>query len=222
MSRAFRKWCIAASMVVACTGLARADIVSLYGQKDGFGLPGAPAVPANGTLWQADYGGVYFTDYRNAYDLAHAPDTDIWFNQANVNWNQPTYSLAGLTPLTATLSMQMAGIANLGANATWGPYNVSFDGTVIGVIPHNTNANGDQEILTYTFNVPVALLTGADTILINTGSGDGFAMNFSELDITTASVPEPTSLASMALGGGLLFGLGAARRLRKARLAASA
>jgi hypothetical protein len=139
-----------------------------------------------------------------------------------MTWTQPTYSLVGVTPLTATLSMQIAGIANVGVAATHGPYEVRFDGTIIGTIPINTAADGGDEILLYTFNVPIALLTGTDTVLINTDTSDGFAMNFSELNITTARpVPEPTSLASMA-GGALLIGLAAARRARKARSGASA
>ena len=36
--------------MVTVTGKANATVVSLFGDKDGFGLAGAPAVPANGTL----------------------------------------------------------------------------------------------------------------------------------------------------------------------------
>ena len=41
-------------------------ITSLVGDKDGFGLIGAPAVPADGSLWRDQLGGVFFNDYRGA------------------------------------------------------------------------------------------------------------------------------------------------------------
>jgi hypothetical protein len=65
-------------LVFAVTGETNAAIVSLVGDKDGFGIPGAPPVPADGTLWSSGLGGVFFTDYRDAFDLANAPFTDIW------------------------------------------------------------------------------------------------------------------------------------------------
>jgi hypothetical protein len=195
-----------ASATVLCLGAFQAPagtIDSLVGDKDGFGLAGAPAVPANGTLWRDTLGGAFFTDYRDAGDLANAPFTDIW--NANVG---PTYShnygLVG-TPLAALLSVQIAGVGDVG-----GPYDVLFNNINIGQIPVNNTINGFQEVNLYSWAVPVGLLTGADTVSLKinlpVSSGDGYIINFSELHIRTQDghVPEVTSafgLLSLGLAG---------------------
>jgi PEP-CTERM motif-containing protein len=105
--------------------------------------------------------------------------------------------------------MRIAGIADC---TGCGPYTVSFDGTSIGTIAHNTDANAFQEVLTYTFAVPIGLLNGADTVLINTGSGDGFSIDYSQLTVnTTATVPEPASI--LLLGSGLVVAFRRRRRV---------
>ena len=187
--------------LLAAVQPADANVVdSLVGDKDGFGLPGAPAVPADGTLWVTDLGGTFFTDYRDAYDLANAPFTDIWFSQAAISYTH-TYSLGGLTPVSAQLSLQIAGIADAANNINRGPWNVFVDGTLVGQIPQNFDANAFQEIKIYSFSVPVALLTGSDSVLLNINVptlNDGYIINYSELTITT--IPEPSTLALAVLG----------------------
>ena len=200
----FERAVVTTITTILLAAASRADatifITSLVGDKDGFGLSGAPAVPADGTLWRDGLGGVFFTDYRDAGDLANAPFTDIWFAGSDISYTL-NYSLSGLTPVAAQLSLQIAGIADPVGNPSRGPWNVFANGTLLGQIPQNSSANAFQEIKIYNFNMPVALLTGADSILLRINvpdAGDGYSINYSEL--TIAAVPEPSVVALAGLG----------------------
>jgi hypothetical protein len=210
------------SLSILCLGMLQASagtIDSLVGDKDGFGLPGAPAVPANGTLWQSTLGGSFFGDYRGPGDVGNAAFTDIWDAPAGVTYSH-TYGLSG-TPLGAILSIQFAGVADqspIDNNPNRGPWDVKYNGTLIGQIPVNTSANAYQEVETYTFNVPVGLLTGSDAVALGVNIpniNDGFIINFSELHIRTldnGQVPEVASALGL-LSFGLLSLVGLKRKL---------
>lgn len=189
--------------LLASSGASAGTTTSLYGTINCFGLPGVTSCP-NGSSWETGLGGVFFADYRDAFDLANAPLTDIWNNPIDPTWKQPSYSTAGA--VSASLSMRIAGIADVD-----GPYTVTFDGTGIGTIPANTDPNAFQEVLTYTFSVPVGLLDGNDTVSINTAGGDGFIIDYSELTAATAA-PEPATLGLFLLGSGALAAVKARRR----------
>lgn len=197
---------------VLAASIASADTNSLYGDIDCFGLPGVTSCP-DGSNWETGLGGVFFTDYRDAAELAANSVTDIWAGPANISWTQPSYSTAGA--LSASLSLRIAGIADY-LTGGGGPYTVSFDGTSVGSIPVNGDANAFQEVLTYTFAVPVGLLNGGDTIAINTNGGDGFIMDYSQLTVTTSAVPEPGSLL-LLLTVVAMVGVPLSRRLAKSR-----
>src|SRR5215472_16050812 len=71
----------------SCLGLilarpAHADVVSLLGDKDCFGVPGAASCPA-GSLFVGDLGGTFFADYRTPTDPAF---TDIWSTPGGVSY----------------------------------------------------------------------------------------------------------------------------------------
>ncbi len=204
MKRFFFYVCVL-MLVFGVTGETNATIVNLVGDKDGFGIPGAPAVPANGTNWETGLGGVFFTDYRDAFDLANAPFTDMWSNPGGFSYEH-TYSLGGLTPISATLDIQIAGIHDVN---TTDIYNLMFNGVNIGTIPPNFNGNAFQEILLYSYNVSAGLLTGSDAISLSGTGGDGYSINFSELSIETTAVPEPATIFLLSCG---VLGLAGLRR----------
>ncbi|MGO9096542.1 MAG: PEP-CTERM sorting domain-containing protein [Bryobacteraceae bacterium] len=181
-------------------------VTSLYGDVDCFGLPGVTSCP-DGSLWSTGLGGVFFTDYRDPAEIASNSVTDVWAAPGDVSWTQPAYSTAGA--LSASFSIRIAGIADDG-----GPYPVLFDGTSIGSIPENPGTNAFQEVLTYTFSVPVGLLTGSDTIAINGTGGDGYIIDYAQLTVTNnaTGVPEPATFGLLLLGFGAF---GAARSLRR-------
>ena len=176
----------------ACAG----TVASIYGQMNCFNLPGVISCP-DGSNWETGLGGVFFTDYRTAAEQAAGSVADIWAAPGDVSFTMPSYSSAGAA--SATFSIQIAGIADLGG--PFGPDTVSFDGTSVGVIPVNTASNGFQEVLTYTYSVPVALLNGADTIAINANGGDGFIIGYADITLTL-SAPEPATLGLLLMGSG--------------------
>ncbi len=204
-----------AALLLSSTRIASAGVVvSLVGDKDGFGLPSAPAVPTEGTLWRTDLGGSYWTDYRDAADLAGAPFTDIWAANIAVNYLH-TYDLAGATPSGALLSVQFAGVAD-----DRGPWDVFFNGTLLGQIPTFRGPGEEELIRTLSWNVPVGLLTGSDTVLLNINTPeytDGYSINFSELTIKTAGESAPDAGATIALLGLGLVAVAGVRRLLVAR-----
>jgi hypothetical protein len=198
--------CVLMLCLLAASAATAGTVVSLYGDIDCFGLPGVTSCP-DGSLWETGLGGVFWTDYRDPAEIAANSVTDIWAAPGSVSWTQPAYSTAGA--LSASFSIRIAGIAD-----GYGPYPVLFDGTSIGLIPDNLSANAFQEVLTYTFNVPVALLNGSDTIAINGTDGDGYIIDYAQLTVTNnaTGVPEPATLGLLLLGFGAF---GAARSLRR-------
>jgi hypothetical protein len=196
---------IATSLSVGFVAPAQAGtIVSLVGDKDCFGLGGSCP---DGTLWQDDLGGVFFTSYQTPGDPLF---TDTW----SANLVPPythTYSLAGEIPLGGILAIRFAGIGDVG-----GPYDVFFNGFLVGQIPTNAGPNAFQEVKTYAFSVLAGQLTGNDTVLLNINTpvfaGDGYSIDYSELIVRTNPVPEPASL--LLLGTGLIGVVRAARRKR--------
>lgn len=174
-------------------------VISLVGDKDGFGLAGAPAVPADGTLWRDGLGGVFGNDYRDAGDLASAPFTDKWSADRAVAYNH-SYSLAGLTPVSASLAIQFAGVAD-----NRGPWDVKVNGTLVGQVPLSSAPNAFQEIYLRAFVVPIGLLAQTDAILLDINVPfvtDGYSINFSELTIETQpSTPIPDAGSTVGMLG---------------------
>jgi hypothetical protein len=204
---------IVGSMILVQAG----TVSSLVGDKDCFGLPGVNGCP-DGALWSDQLGGIYWKSYQTPED----PDfTDRW-GQMFAPIYLHSYAQIGV-PVSASLTVRVAGVGN-----NKGPWNMIFNGVVIGQIPRIDVEEGSQAeyealqlVRTFTWAVPVELLSGSsDTArlgvnLPETGPPDAYSVDYSELTITTADnvVPEPGSWAAMLLGlSGLSFAI--ARRKR--------
>ncbi len=205
-SRAMFRAILTCVLVVGALSTSResnAATVSLVGDVDCFGLGGSCP---DGTLWRDELGGVFFTNYQGLGDPSF---TDKWSTDISPSYTH-AYLLGG-APVSATLEVRTAGLAD-----DRGPWDVIFNGTVIGAFPTNTRANAFQEVLTHSFSVPIALLTGSDLVNLainTTGQSDGYSIDFARLTIETTAVPEPASALLLACGA-----LGVLARRRRMRV----
>jgi hypothetical protein len=181
---------ILAALILNVTPSARAavTIIDLQGDKDGFGV-GCPIVTG---LNYTDYG-YYWADYRSMSDPSF---TDYWYEDDKSCTH--TYDLTGLIPISATLELYVAGLADSpGWNA-----DVLVNGVSVGIIPADYSANDLTRLLT--FNVPLGLLTGSDSILIDINNDlDGYIVDYSQLSIQ-AVIPAPGAMALCGFGTALI------------------
>jgi hypothetical protein len=162
-------------------------ITDLQGDKDGFGV----GCPIASGLNYLDYGD-YWYDYREPGD----PDfTDYWY-EGDKSWSH-SYDLLGLTPISATLEIFIAGIADYDG---W-TADVSVDGVVIGTIPSLDGQHDLTRLLT--FNIPVGLINNWEDVIIDVSDGgDAYIIDYSELSIN--AIPAPGALLLGGFGVSLL------------------
>ena len=133
----------------------------------------------DGSLWRDQLGGVFFTSHQGPGD---PPFTDKW--SADV---APSYVHFFTPPpgiISASLTVKFAGVAD-----SRGPWNVLANGVVIGQIPVNSSPNAFQEVRTYTWQLPIALITAAESIVLSINVpaiNDGYSIDYSELTINGA------------------------------------
>ena len=196
------------SLIVLASG-AQAEIISLVGDKDCFGIPGcAVSVPADGTRYVADLGGSLIpltADYRTAGDPAFTDHFGVLGGFSYVH----TYVLSEI-PLTAKLFIQIAGIHDTARDI----YDVKVDTVSVGQIPVQTEIENDARVVTYSFDVPLNLLDGSNAVSLTGTAGDAYIVNFSELRINAqdAAAPEPGTATLLGLGIAGLWGYGRRRR----------
>ncbi|MBN2590128.1 MAG: hypothetical protein JXA96_09710 [Sedimentisphaerales bacterium] len=162
-------------------------IIDLQGDKDGFGV----GCPIASGLHYLDYG-YYWADYREPGD----PDfTDYWYED-DKSWTH-TYDLMGLVPVSATLEIFVAGLAD---KAEWNG-EVFVNGVSVGTILPDTSANDLTRILT--FNIPVGLLINPDGVTVDVNNDlDGYTIDYSQL--TIQAIPAPGALALCGIGTAML------------------
>lgn len=171
-----------------------ADVTSLLGDKDCFGVPTATTCP-DGSGFVTDLGGALFTNYQTPGDPSF---TDNWTSPGGVSYTH-VYALP-VSPISATLELRIAGIHDIYLS---NPYTVDVNGTAVGTIAPNPDAIAFQEVKTYDFALPVGLLTGSDTVSWSGTALDGYIIDFSQLTVTTA-VPEPGSIVLLVTAASLV------------------
>ena len=167
-------------------------ISSLYGDKDGLGL------------------GIGDGESFNYEAISNAADagtiTDQWI-YADQSWSQ-TYDFGGFGPIIGG-SLEIF----TGGQGYHGLSRLFIDDVLIGTLTDGDGYDGGNMLNVGRLDIfdltPwVHLLDGAETMRVDvTSSGDGWALDYSELKIETndtlisgSAVPEPTSLSLMLLG----------------------
>ena len=118
-----------------------------------------------------------------------------------------TYDLSGLGPiLSADLEVFTGGTGQSGASSLF------LDDILVGTITIGQSAPNIARLDTYDLIsvIDPSLLDGANSLRIQTTvQTDAWVLDYSELTITTASVPEPAVISFLAMG---LLGIAISRR----------
>ena len=173
-----------------CTHASAMLIVDLYGDKDGFGTTSDGSPLANGATF--DFNDVQADDSADTGTI-----TDMW-TSGTQSWVH-NYVLTGLGQvLSANLEIFTGGTGFQGQSSLY------LDNNFVGSITLGETSTSNIGVLD-SFDlgslIDLSLLNGSDRLRIETAaSGDAWALDYSELRIETARVPEPTILSLVALG----------------------
>ena len=171
-----------------------AVIVDLYGDKDGLGIG------------VADGDSFFFGDVTADDPADVGTITDRWMF-GDQTWSH-TYDLTGLGTVTGG-SLEIF----TGGQGWFGQSSLFLDGVFVGLLTDGDGFDGGDNanrarLDTFDLAAFLPQIDGANTLRVDTvRSGDGWALDYSELTITTA-VPEPATLWLIGVG---LLGIGLAR-----------
>jgi len=175
--------CAVVAMVLAVSGIAQAAtvVVDLHGDKDGFGI---------GVLDGEGF------DYE-AVGPSDGDGTDEWF-WGDQSWIH-TYDISPLDGPIVNASIEIFH----GGDGQFGLSEVFINDISVGFLT-DAEASNNYAVLDTLDLIPViALLDGSDAITVQVScSGDGWVLDYSEL--TVSSIPEPSTICLLGLGGLML------------------
>ena len=178
-----------AAFLFGIAGAAQAlTVTSIVGDKDGYGLGVNPGE---------------FLDWTSV-GSGDGDGTDVWFHGPQ-SWTH-TYDISSIADIDSiSLEIVTAGTGTTGITGQ-----IYLYSTYIGDVSGGSNYS---YLNTYDLIAYESLFDGSDTLTITVSSGDGWAMDYSELEFSGSPVPEPTTI--FLLGSGLIGIAGFRRKIKK-------
>ncbi|MFT4151126.1 MAG: VPLPA-CTERM sorting domain-containing protein [Paracoccaceae bacterium] len=190
---------VALACLLSLPGIASAaTVTSTVGDKDCFGTNDA-CVEDGATWLPGGWGSLVQTGSDPSF-------TDVITNTAStVSW---VHSFAAGAYTAASLVLRTAGIADIA-----GPYGIYVDGILVGEMP--LDGYGHILVETFSFSFDPSLASdGSLTISFTPSWSDSWAIDYSEVTLSTGSAAVPVPAAGLLLAGAIGLGAAVSRRRR--------